>query len=122
VTEQALPPEQSAPPEQFGSTEPGTPAGGRERRRRGERRSVPRRAEDRERQWRSLAATFLAFCGALAILYLFFAAVGAVDLGEALVFTIAAAVLAILWLLGAWQRSRTGAAIVTRPDRERRGF
>jgi ABC-type transport system involved in cytochrome bd biosynthesis fused ATPase/permease subunit len=94
-----------------------------------ERRSGPdrreiygRRAEDRARRVRDIASTLLAFCGGLAVLYLFFAAIGAVDLGEALVFTIAAGVLAILWLLGAWQRSRAGAAIVTRPDRERRGF
>jgi hypothetical protein len=94
-----------------------------ERRRAPDRRETyGRRAEDRAKRVRDIGATLLAFCGALAILYLFFAAVGAVDLGEALVFTIAAAVLAILWLLGAWQRSRSGAAIVTRPDRERRGF
>jgi ABC-type transport system involved in cytochrome bd biosynthesis fused ATPase/permease subunit len=94
-----------------------------ERRRGTDRRDTyGRRAEDRARRVRDIAATLLAFCGGLAVLYLFFAAIGAVDLGEALVFTIAAGVLAILWLVGAWQRSRSGGAIMTRPDRERRGF
>jgi ABC-type transport system involved in cytochrome bd biosynthesis fused ATPase/permease subunit len=93
-----------------------------ERRRGPDRREYGRRAEDRAQRVRDIAATLLAFCGGLAILYLFFAAIGAVDLGDSLVFTIAAAVLALLWLLGAWQRSRSGGAIITRPDRERRGF
>jgi ABC-type transport system involved in cytochrome bd biosynthesis fused ATPase/permease subunit len=94
-----------------------------------ERRSRPdrrddygRRVEDRAKRFREIAATLLAFCGGLAILYVFFAAIGAVDLGDSLVFTIVAAAFAILWLLGAWQRSRTGGAILSRPDRERRGF
>ena len=113
--------EQAAPPEQFASPEEAAP-GGRERRRRGERRSVPRRAEDREAQWRSLAATFLAFCGALAILYLFVGLIGAVDFGEAAVASGIAIVLGLLWLAGAYQRAHSGAGIVTRPDRERRGF
>src|SRR5687767_6761756 len=80
----------------------------RERRRRGERRSVPRRAEDRERQFRSLAATFLAFCGALAVLYLFIGLIGAVDFAEAAVASGVAIVLALIWLAGAYQRARSG--------------
>jgi hypothetical protein len=86
------------------------------------RETYGRRTEDRARRVRDIAATLLAFCGGLAILYVFFAAIGAVDLGDSLVFTIIAVALAVLWLLGAWQRSRTGGAMITRPDRERRGF
>jgi ABC-type transport system involved in cytochrome bd biosynthesis fused ATPase/permease subunit len=110
--------------EAHGTEAPETQPPPPEERRRGpdRRDTYGRRAEDRAKRVRDIAATLLAFCGGLAVLYLFFAAIGAVDLGEALVFTIAAAALAILWLLGAWQRSRSGAAIVTRPDRERRGF
>ena len=102
--------------------EPAEPPQGAERRSRDERRSVPRRAEDRERQWRALAATFLAFCGALAILYLAIGLVGAVDFGEAAVASGVAIVLGLIWLAGAYQRARSGAGLVTRPDRERRGF
>ena len=86
------------------------------------RRSAPRRAEDRHLQWRSLAATFLAFCGALAILYLFVGLIGAVDFGDAAVASGIAIGLGLLWLAGAYQRARSGAGVVTRPDRERRGF
>ena len=93
-----------------------------ERRAADDRRSAPRRAEDRELQWRSLAATFLAFCGALAILYLFVGLIGAVDFGEAAVASAIAIGLGLLWLAGTYYRARTGAGVATRPDRERRGF
>jgi hypothetical protein len=119
MTEQ--PGSEPAAPEQ-GPPEEGVAPPTRERRRRGERRSAPRRAEDREQQFRSFAATFLAFCGALAILYLFIGLIGAVDFTEAAVASAVAIVLALLWLAGAYQRARTGAGFVTRPDRERRGF
>ncbi len=91
-------------------------------RRRGERRSGGRRSGDRGARFRTIAATLLAFCGGLAVLYLFFAAVGAVDIEDALVATGAAVVLALLWLIGVYQRYRSGAGVATRPERERRGF
>jgi hypothetical protein len=95
----------------------------RDRRRGGDRRATEgRRAEDRAARFRDVAATLVAFCGALALLYLFFALVGTVDFGDTIVFTIVAAVLALIWLLGVWQRARAGARFVTRSDRERRGF
>jgi hypothetical protein len=81
-----------------------------------------RRAEDRQRRFRDIAATLLAFCGGLAVLYLFFAAIGTVDIGDAIVATLIAVGLAIVWVLGAFQRWRSGAAFVTRRDRERRGY
>jgi hypothetical protein len=88
-----------------------------------ERRVNPaRRAEDRQRRFRDIAATVLAFCGGLAVLYLFFAAIGTVDLGDAIVATLAAVGLALVWVLGAYQRWKSGAIFVTRRDRERRGY
>jgi hypothetical protein len=78
--------------------------------------------EDRYRRFRDLAASLIAFCGGLVVMFLFFAAIGAVNLGDAIGFTIAAIALTGVWLLGAYQRFRTGGSLVTRPDRERRGF
>jgi hypothetical protein len=86
------------------------------------RDSVGRRVEDRRQRFRDLTASVLAFCGGLAVLYIFFAAIGTVDVGDALVATIGAIVLALIWLAGAYQRYRSGAIFVTRRDRERRGF
>jgi hypothetical protein len=99
------------------------PSFGDERRAVPDRRGGPgRRAEDHNRRLREAAATLLAFCGALAVLYVSFAIIGAVDFGDTIVFTIVAAALALVWLAGVWQRARTGGRFVTRPDRERRGF
>jgi hypothetical protein len=81
-----------------------------------------RREEDRRARFRDITATALAICGGLAILYLFFAAVGTVDLGDAIVATLIAIGLAVVWLIGAYQRYRSGAIFITRRDRERRGF
>ena len=87
---------------------------------RGER--AARRYEERYQRFRDIAATLIAFCGGLVVMFLFFAAIGAVNLGDAVGFTIAAIALTGVWLLGAYQRARSGASFVTRPDRERRGF
>jgi len=92
------------------------PAGERRRARPG------RRDEDRQRRFRDIMATVLAFCGGLAVLYLFFAAIGTVKLKDALVATAIAVALAVVWLIGAYQRWRSGAIFITRRDRERRGF
>jgi hypothetical protein len=81
-----------------------------------------RRIEYRYQRFRDIAATLIAFCGGLVVMFLFFAAIGAVNLGDAIGFTIAAIALTAVWLLGVWQRVRSGSAFVTRPDRERRGF
>jgi hypothetical protein len=94
-----------------------------DRRRGGDRRAMEgRRAEDRWARFRDVAATLLAFCGGLAVLYVFFALIGAVKFEDTLVFTVAAGVLALIWLFGVWQRARSGARFVTRADRERRGY
>jgi hypothetical protein len=98
-----------------------SPAG--DRRRGVDRRAtLGRRAEDRRARLRDITATALAICGGLAVLYLFFAAVGTVDLGDAVVATLVAIGLALVWLAGAYQRYRSGAIFVTRRDRERRGY
>ncbi len=71
---------------------------------------------------RSVTAGLLALCGALAVVYFLFAAIGAVDLADAAVASVIAFVLALLWLAGLWQRSRSNSRFATRADRERRGF
>jgi len=88
------------------------------------RAGPPRRYEDRNNRFREIAATLLAFCGGLAILFLFFALIGAVDVGKATGLVVAAIVFALIWLVGAWYRRRRGVDMgrVTRMDRERRGF
>ena len=91
-------------------------------RREEERRSALRREADRQERMRSMAAFIFAFCGGLAVLYFFFAAIGAVDLGDAIVATIIALILAVIWLVAFWRRLRSDALRVQRPDRERRGF
>ena len=90
----------------------------------GERRQVApgRRSEDRQRRFRDITATVLAFCGGLAVLYLFFAAIGTVKLKDALVATAIAVALAVIWLIGAYPRWKSGAIFITRRDRERRGY
>lgn len=69
-----------------------------------------------------MAAFAIAMCGGLAVLYLFFVAIGTIDIGNAAVATIAAIVLAAIWVAAYWYRLKTNAGIVQRPDRERRGF
>ena len=95
---------------------------GDDRRDRGDRRGAVRREADRAERLREMAAFAIAMCGGLAVLYLFFVAIGTIDIGEAAVATGAAVVLALIWLVGFWRRMRTNALVVQRPDRERRGF
>ena len=113
--------------DEHGTTQPPQPQPPQpegERRTGMDRRATPlgRRAEDRRLQMRIIGATLVAFCGALVVMYLFFAAIGAVDLVDAGIFTIVAVVLTLVWLAAAYQRSRSGAMFITRGDRERRGF
>ncbi len=92
-----------------------------ERRRNPDRRSNPgRRSADYRGGFTPL--TFLmALCGALVVLYLFFVAIGGVDPTENTGWTIAALVLALVWLAYSWRRLwRGGASPMS--DRERRGF
>jgi putative flippase GtrA len=97
-----------------------------DRRRVTDRRQSDRRAEDRNRYVRNAAAAAVAVCGGLSIVYLFFAALGAVDLADALIATAVAVVMGMVWLGGYLVRHRESvgseAALTDRAGRERRGF
>jgi hypothetical protein len=88
----------------------------------GGRRQAPRRAADRAKLLRDMAALVFALCGGLAVVYLFFAAFGAIDIGEALTASAIALGLGLVWMLGFGYRLRNQAFRAQRGDRERRGF
>ena len=88
----------------------------------GGRRRAPRRAEDRARLLRDMAALVFALCGGLAVVYLFFAAFGAIDVSEAVTASVIALALGLVWMVGFGYRLRTHASRAQRSDRERRGF
>jgi hypothetical protein len=88
----------------------------------GGRRRAPRRAADRAQLLRSMAALVFALCGGLAIVYLFFAAIGTIDIGEAITASVIAVGLGLVWMIGFGWRIRTQAFRAQRTDRERRGF
>lgn len=81
-----------------------------------------RRQSDRAERIREMAAFASALCGGLAVLYLFFVAIGTIDIGNAAIATGFAVLLALVWLVSFWRRMRSDAALAQRPDRERRGF
>jgi protein-S-isoprenylcysteine O-methyltransferase Ste14 len=87
-----------------------------------DRRGAVRRQADRAERMRELIAFAIAMCGGLVVLYLFFVAIGTIKIGDAVAATIAALVLAAIWLFAFWRRMRANAQVVQRPDRERRGF
>jgi len=84
------------------------------------RRGVGRRSSD-YRGGVTPVTVIVSLCGALVVLYLFFVAVGGVDPTDDKGWTIAALVLAALWLAYSWRRLWAGGASPT-SDRERRGF
>jgi nitroreductase len=88
----------------------------------GGRRAAPRRAADRAKLLRDMAALVFALCGGLAVVYLFFAAFGAIDIGEAVTASVIALGLGLVWMLGFGYRLRSQAFRAQRGDRERRGF
>ena len=88
----------------------------------GGRRRAPRRAADRAKLLRDMAALVFALCGGLAVVYLFFAAFGAIDFDEAVTASIIALGLGLVWMVGFGYRIRTHADRAQRGDRERRGF
>jgi hypothetical protein len=62
-------------------------------------------------------------CGALVVLFIFFAALGGIDPAEAAVASIIIAVMGVLWLVHFWRlRSASDESRINREDRERRGF
>ena len=90
----------------------------------GGRRRAPRRAEDRGKLVREMAALVISLCGGLAVIYVFFAAMGAVDIGEAATATAIALGLGFVWLVAYAYRLKTHAerSLGPRHDKERRGF
>ena len=87
-----------------------------------ERREYSRREEDRTQLLRTSAAAAMAICGGLAVLFVFFWALGAIDVKDAVAATIVAVVLALIWLAGFLYRHRQEETLLIRRDRERRGF
>lgn len=88
----------------------------------GGRRRAPRRAADRAKLLRDMAALVFALCGGLAVVYLFFAALGAIDIAEAATASAIAVGLGLVWMIGFGYRIRSQAFRAQRGDRERRGF
>lgn len=91
-------------------------------RRKPERRSYERPDEQRTDYARTAAAAAMSFCGGLAILFVFFWALGAIDVGDAVAATVVAVALALIWLAGFLFRQRQEEPLLIRRDRERRGF
>jgi Flp pilus assembly protein TadB len=87
-----------------------------------ERRAYDRRAEDRAQLARTAAAAAMAVCGGLFVLFVFFWALGAIDVKDAVAATIVAVALALVWLTGFLYRRRQEEPPLLRQDRERRGF
>jgi hypothetical protein len=72
---------------------------------------------------RNVLAAVVAICGGLTALYLFLAAIGAVNITQALVATGIAVVLGAVWCAGFALRMRHDVVSrAQRSDRERRGF
>jgi hypothetical protein len=95
----------------------GAPAGAQP-----ERRAYTRREEDHGNLLRAVVSLLFAICGGLAVIFLFFAAMGAIDLGDAVAATAIAVVMGLVWFAGFFYRHRTGAGRTQWRDRERRGF
>jgi hypothetical protein len=88
-----------------------------------QRREEQQQAEEERRARRDyhVEAAFWAVMGAIVVLYLFFAVLGAVDPAKAPGATLVIMVVALIWLVHAWERLY-GGGYVSRSDRERRGF
>jgi hypothetical protein len=72
--------------------------------------------------WRAALAMLLSVCGGLAFVYFAVYNLGGVGPIQAGWITVVALALALLWLAGFVYRHLTGALVVQRADRERRGF
>ena len=81
------------------------------------------RSEPRDnRVGRTALAFMFAVCGGLAVVFLFFALMGAIDVGQAVALTAVCAVFAAVWVAGFAYRQLTQATRMQWRDRERRGF
>jgi Flp pilus assembly protein TadB len=88
-----------------------------------ERRSYERpEPEDRTQLARNAAAAGMALCGGLFVLFVFFWALGAIDVKDAVAATVVAVLLALVWAAGFLYRRRQEEPPLLRRDRERRGF
>ena len=87
-----------------------------------ERRSEPGPVPDRSQLARTAAAAAIGICGGLAILFVFFWVLGAIDVKDAVGATIVAVMLAGVWLAAFMYRRRQEEPPMIRHDRERRGF
>src|SRR3954447_18094603 len=81
-----------------------------------------RRADDRAQMVRTAVIAATSICGGLAILFVFFWALGAVHIKDALVSAACAAVLAAVWVAGFVYRHRIESRTGRLHERERRGF
>lgn len=107
----------STPPTHF--PVPGTPVGDR---RSPERRSAERRLQERAELLRTAAGAAIAICGGVAALFFAFAALGAINAGNAIAATVVACALGAVWVGGLVHRTRHADRRINRRDRERRGF
>jgi hypothetical protein len=64
----------------------------------------------------------MGICGGLFVVFLFFWALGAIDVTDAVAATVVAVMLALVWLGGFLYRRRHEEPPLIRQDRERRGF
>jgi hypothetical protein len=87
-----------------------------------DRPAYVRREEDQGNLLRSTISLVLAICGGLAAIFLFFAIMGAVPVGDAIAATVVAIVMGAVWFGGFYYRHRTEAGRTQWRDRERRGF
>ena len=81
-----------------------------------------RRAEDQARLVRTAIVAATSICGGLVIVFLFFWALGAIDVKDAGVLAVTAVVLAAVWVAGFAYRRRVEPPMGVRHERERRGF
>jgi|tagenome__1003787_1003787.scaffolds.fasta_scaffold17361649_1 hypothetical protein len=79
-------------------------------------------AEDRAQFARTAAAATMALSGGLFVLFVFFWALGAIDVKDAVAATVVAVILALIWLGGFLYRRGEEESSLIRRDRERRGF
>jgi hypothetical protein len=87
-----------------------------------ERRSDPAQRPERVFDARTAIAVGAALCGGLVLVFVFFWALGAVDVTDAMATTSVVLLLALVWLVVYLYRSRQEESDVIRRDRERRGF
>jgi hypothetical protein len=87
-----------------------------------ERRSYQRPRPDGVFDARTAVAVGAALCGGLVLVFVFFWALGAVDVTDAVATTSVVVLLALVWLVVYLYRSRQEETLLIRRDRERRGF